>query len=32
MAYKNPEQIIENLGEVCSIDKVIKPVYNIKAK
>lgn len=32
MAYKNMESIVSNIGPAVSIDKIIKPVYNFKAK
>lgn len=32
MAYKNMEDIIKNIGDTVTIDKVIKPIYNFKAE
>ena len=32
MAYKSPQSIIDNIGDVCEIKKIIKPIWNIKAK
>ena len=31
MAYKNIEDIINNIGDTVTIDKIIKPIYNFKA-
>ena len=31
MAYKPMEEIIANIEPTCSIEKIIKPVYNFKA-
>ena len=31
MAYKPMEEIIENVKDTVSIEKIIKPVYNFKA-
>ena len=31
MAYKGMEDIVENIGDTVTIEKVIKPVYNFKA-
>lgn len=30
MAYKPMEEIIANIESTCSIEKIIKPVYNFK--
>lgn len=32
MAYKKPQNIIDNIGDLCEIKKIIKPIWNIKAK
>lgn len=32
MAYKSPQSIIDNIGDLCEIKKIIKPIWNIKAK
>jgi RNA-splicing ligase RtcB len=31
MAYKSMQEIIDNIGDTVTIDKIIKPVYNFKA-
>ena len=31
MAYKNIEDITSNIGETCTVEEVIKPIYNFKA-
>ena len=31
MAYKPMDEIIANIEPTCSIEKIIKPVYNFKA-
>ena len=31
MAYKNIEDITSNIGETCTVDEVIKPIYTFKA-
>ena len=31
MAYKSMEEILENIEETASVEKIIKPVYNFKA-
>ena len=31
MAYKGMEDIVGNIGDTVTIEKVIKPVYNFKA-
>ena len=31
MAYKPMSAIIENIGDMCTVESVIKPVYNFKA-
>jgi RNA-splicing ligase RtcB len=31
MAYKDKQLILDNIGEITSIDEIIKPVYNFKA-
>lgn len=31
MAYKDMDDIVENIGDTAKIDKVIKPIYNFKA-
>ena len=31
MAYKNMEEIVEQIGPTAEIVKVIKPIYNFKA-
>lgn len=31
MAYKRMEDILDNIGETVTVDKVIRPVYNFKA-
>lgn len=30
-AYKDVADVINNIGEMVTIDKIIKPVYNFKA-
>lgn len=32
MAYKDPKEIIENIEETVTIEKIIKPIYNFKAE
>ena len=32
MAYKSPQSIIDNISDLCEIKKIIKPIWNIKAK
>jgi len=31
MAYKSMEEIIDNIGDTVTVDKIIKPIYNFKA-
>ena len=31
MAYKSMEDIVSNIGETVTVDKIIRPVYNFKA-
>jgi RNA-splicing ligase RtcB len=31
MAYKNKEDIINNIGDAVDIECIIKPIYNFKA-
>jgi hypothetical protein len=31
MAYKSPEEILENIKDNADVIKVIKPIYNFKA-
>ena len=31
MAYKSMEDIVSNIGDSVTVDKVIKPIYNFKA-
>ena len=31
MAYKSMEDIVSNIGDTVSVEKVIKPIYNFKA-
>ena len=31
MAYKNMEDIVNNIGPTAEIDAIIKPIYNFKA-
>ncbi|WP_294471808.1 RtcB family protein [uncultured Ruminococcus sp.] len=31
MAYKNMEDIVNNIGDTCTVEEVIKPIYNFKA-
>jgi hypothetical protein len=31
MAYKSMQEIIDNIGDTVTIDKIIKVVYNFKA-
>lgn len=31
MAYKNMDDIVDNIGPTAEIDAVIKPIYNFKA-
>ena len=31
MAYKSMEDIVSNIGETVTVDKIIKPIYNFKA-
>lgn len=31
MAYKPMDEILRNIGDAVSVEKIIKPVYNFKA-
>ena len=31
MAYKPMDEILRNIGDTVSVEKIIKPVYNFKA-
>jgi len=31
MAYKSMQEIIDNIGDTVTVDKIIKPIYNFKA-
>ena len=31
MAYKPVQAILDNIGDLCTVDTVIKPEYNFKA-
>ena len=31
MAYKNMDDIVNNIGDTAEIEKIIKPIYNFKA-
>ena len=32
MAYKPMDEILRNIGDTVSIEKIVKPVYNFKAR